>query len=93
MDILVSIASIGMGEAHLGERTRSWRALSLACDHPATEEHTREEAQALISKCAGAEFSEDKDWASAFEPTISLKRILEGFGLRKRAQAEEGFSK
>jgi DNA-binding SARP family transcriptional activator/predicted ATPase len=55
IDILVSIAAVEMGGSSDTERALSSRILSLACNHPATESHTREEARDLLGRCAEAE--------------------------------------
>jgi len=52
MEILVSIARMAMSPTNSGPTTLSWRMLSIACSHPATEHVTREEARALLAQAA-----------------------------------------
>jgi hypothetical protein len=47
LDILVSMTLASSKDV---PRALTWRMLSLACDHPATENRTREEARTLIAQ-------------------------------------------
>ena len=82
MDIVVSIGGNG-GKAFSSktEQMLNRRILSLAYNHPATENHTREEARGLLAEYSETDLAEIDAVPGQFDPTISLQQIVEEYGL------------
>jgi predicted ATPase/DNA-binding SARP family transcriptional activator len=85
MDILVSMARMAMAPADTGTAALSWRMLSIAIDHPATEYRTREEARALLAELGGAEPAGHDAGPAHPNPSADLGQLPELLGILEAA--------
>ena len=81
LDILVTAARVALADSGAAERLLGRRMLAVACQHPATQHHTREAALSLLARDAEQSPSRPDARLPEYEPAVSLQRILEECGL------------